>query len=594
MKLVVNGKSVDVDVPRGHAAAVGASRGGRADRHEVRLRQGAVRRVHRARRRPAEAIVRDGGRRCRRQADHHDRRPIAPAHELHPVQQAWIDENVPQCGYCQSGQIMTAVALLRAKPDPTDDRYRRRDVGEPVPLRHLSADPARDPSRREVDAAVRNDACSSSSPRISRAALASAALLSLAVTSAAAATGGRARIAHADQTGELTANMYITVQPDGRIALVGQQGRDRPGRDDRATPRSSPRSSRCPIDHVDVHLADSHPEYRDQLQHADRPAARRAPRKAFDAIRHARRCRARDADRAPPRQLGRAGDRVHRRRRQGHARRDAARARLRRADEAAPRVARFPNMPTLKARARTSRSIGKTDLRVDARAKVDGTRDVRHRRFTMPGHGQRGRASTARGYGARATHVNGATRRRSDPGVIDVFALPGGVAVVARQVLAGARRRRATSRSSWITGRRRRARHRAAARWRCATYSTTARRRANDGNAEQGDRERADEARGASTRRRTSRTRRWSRRTARSRSTASAPRCGRRADRRRSCRHSSPTRSASIATTCSSTRLLCRRRLRPPRDRRLRVPGRADREARQAARQADRGRARAT
>jgi isoquinoline 1-oxidoreductase alpha subunit len=40
--------------------------------------------------------------------------------ELHPVQQAWIAENVPQCGYCQSGQIMSAVVLLRAKPKPTD------------------------------------------------------------------------------------------------------------------------------------------------------------------------------------------------------------------------------------------------------------------------------------------------------------------------------------------------------------------------------------------------------------------------------------------------------------------------------------------
>ena len=38
----------------------------------------------------------------------------------HPVQQAWMEEDVPQCGYCQSGQIMTAVALLKKHPDPTD------------------------------------------------------------------------------------------------------------------------------------------------------------------------------------------------------------------------------------------------------------------------------------------------------------------------------------------------------------------------------------------------------------------------------------------------------------------------------------------
>jgi isoquinoline 1-oxidoreductase subunit alpha len=37
----------------------------------------------------------------------------------HPVQQAWIAEQVPQCGYCQSGQIMTAVAFLRKNPRPT-------------------------------------------------------------------------------------------------------------------------------------------------------------------------------------------------------------------------------------------------------------------------------------------------------------------------------------------------------------------------------------------------------------------------------------------------------------------------------------------
>mgnify|MGYP001432924913 CR=1 FL=1 len=38
----------------------------------------------------------------------------------HAVQQAWVELQVPQCGYCQSGQIMSAVALLEAKPTPTD------------------------------------------------------------------------------------------------------------------------------------------------------------------------------------------------------------------------------------------------------------------------------------------------------------------------------------------------------------------------------------------------------------------------------------------------------------------------------------------
>jgi isoquinoline 1-oxidoreductase alpha subunit len=39
----------------------------------------------------------------------------------HPVQRAWIEEQVPQCGYCQSGQIMAAVVLLKANSNPTDE-----------------------------------------------------------------------------------------------------------------------------------------------------------------------------------------------------------------------------------------------------------------------------------------------------------------------------------------------------------------------------------------------------------------------------------------------------------------------------------------
>ncbi|MCP6768878.1 2Fe-2S iron-sulfur cluster-binding protein, partial [Klebsiella pneumoniae] len=42
------------------------------------------------------------------------------ADSSHPVQKAWATVDVPQCGYCQSGQIMAAVALLKQKPKPTD------------------------------------------------------------------------------------------------------------------------------------------------------------------------------------------------------------------------------------------------------------------------------------------------------------------------------------------------------------------------------------------------------------------------------------------------------------------------------------------
>jgi isoquinoline 1-oxidoreductase subunit alpha len=56
--------------------------------------------------------VHDAGVRCRRQSRHAD--------GTHPVQLAWIEFDVPQCGYCQSGQIMAAVSLLTKNPKPTD------------------------------------------------------------------------------------------------------------------------------------------------------------------------------------------------------------------------------------------------------------------------------------------------------------------------------------------------------------------------------------------------------------------------------------------------------------------------------------------
>lgn len=47
---------------------------------------------------------------------------LARGHALHPVQRAWIELQVPQCGYCQSGQMMAAAALIAAHPRPSDEQ----------------------------------------------------------------------------------------------------------------------------------------------------------------------------------------------------------------------------------------------------------------------------------------------------------------------------------------------------------------------------------------------------------------------------------------------------------------------------------------
>ena len=64
-------------------------------------------------------------------------------HGDHPVQKAWMQHNVPQCGYCQAGQMMMAAALLRKNNDPSDQGNRSTDV-EYLSLRNLSADSRRD------------------------------------------------------------------------------------------------------------------------------------------------------------------------------------------------------------------------------------------------------------------------------------------------------------------------------------------------------------------------------------------------------------------------------------------------------------------
>ena len=66
----------------------------------------------------------------------------------HPLQKAWIAEQVPQCGYCQSGQIMQAATLARGEQEADARADRRAHGRQHLPLRHLSAHRARHPTRR--------------------------------------------------------------------------------------------------------------------------------------------------------------------------------------------------------------------------------------------------------------------------------------------------------------------------------------------------------------------------------------------------------------------------------------------------------------
>jgi aerobic-type carbon monoxide dehydrogenase small subunit (CoxS/CutS family) len=71
------------------------------------------------------------------------------ADDDHPLQQAWAELDVPQCGYCQPGIIMAAAALLADKPNPIRCRDRRRRH-QHLPLRHLQPRaPGHPPGRRD-------------------------------------------------------------------------------------------------------------------------------------------------------------------------------------------------------------------------------------------------------------------------------------------------------------------------------------------------------------------------------------------------------------------------------------------------------------
>ena len=124
---------MDRRVGAGHAAAVRVVERAAAPWPALRLRPRAVRVVFGAHRRRRETFVRHAGVGGRRKGDYDARRSadlvravqrLSAAPELHPVQQAMLDEQAPQCGYCYNGMMVKAAELLSKNPRPDETQIR--------------------------------------------------------------------------------------------------------------------------------------------------------------------------------------------------------------------------------------------------------------------------------------------------------------------------------------------------------------------------------------------------------------------------------------------------------------------------------------
>ena len=137
--LTINGERREVDVPPDMPLLWVLRDVLRNDRDQVRLRHGAVRRVHGAPGRQGDPLLRHAGQ-CDRSSKRSRRsRRSAPRRNGAKVQKAWLDLEVIQCGYCQSGQIMSATALLDFHSAPERCRHRCGDGRQHLSLRHLCA-----------------------------------------------------------------------------------------------------------------------------------------------------------------------------------------------------------------------------------------------------------------------------------------------------------------------------------------------------------------------------------------------------------------------------------------------------------------------
>ena len=153
---ILNGKQVSVDCRRRRPPAVGAARPARRHRPEVRLRPRRLPGLHQPHQRQGVQPLlacRSSQIKPTDQITTIEGLPATVGKPLHPMQQAWLDDDVAQCGYCQPGQIMAAVALVKQvkAAGPRDHRRRPRRDPQRLPLRHLPAHPRGDQAGLDQD-----------------------------------------------------------------------------------------------------------------------------------------------------------------------------------------------------------------------------------------------------------------------------------------------------------------------------------------------------------------------------------------------------------------------------------------------------------
>jgi hypothetical protein len=147
MAIIINGKTVPERQAR-HTPAVGATRRTQDGGHQIRLRQGAVRRLHHPPRWAGSALLPDHGAGCRRARDHHDRRAAGRAADA--LRRPWTEIDLVHCGYCQDRPSVVRLRATQGGAQADEAGHRRCHDRQYLPARQLSLSVRRSAWRRET------------------------------------------------------------------------------------------------------------------------------------------------------------------------------------------------------------------------------------------------------------------------------------------------------------------------------------------------------------------------------------------------------------------------------------------------------------